>query len=208
VRTLVTTLGLAYPLLVYAGLVFVGPRAVVVATGVIVALHLAAGRRRWGGADVRRALVPVVLVGGVFVAAAVVNDGRVFLFVPALVNFAMLVGFARTLYRGPSMIETFARLQRPELPASRGPYLRAVTSVWCAFFAANILVSVALACRGTLAAWTLYNGLLAYVLVGVLLAAERVYRAWHFRGDRTHSGERLDRIVRRVFPARPAGESR
>ena len=207
-RTLVTVLGLAYPLLVYAGLVFVGPRAVVVAAGVIVVLHLAAARGRWRSADVRRAAVPALLVGGILAVVAVLNDGRVFLFVPALVNFGMLVGFARTLYRGPSMIETFARLQRPGLPASRGPYLRAVTWVWCAFFAANVLVSVALACWGTLAAWTLYNGLLAYVLVGALLAIERVYRAWHFRGDRDHCGEGLDGIVRRVFPARPAGESR
>jgi uncharacterized membrane protein len=197
VRVLVAVVGLGYPLLVYTGLLLVEPRVLVGAAALVLLAHAVWSWRGWTRGDVLRVAVPAVLVAGVLVAAAVVDDGRVFLFVPALVNGAMLIGFARTLVRGPSMLETFARLRHPELPASRGPYLRAVTGVWCGFFIVNITISVLLALYSTLATWTVYNGILAYVLVGVLLAGERVYRYWRFRG---YHGGRLDSLFRRVFP--------
>lgn len=205
-RTLLASLALTYPLLIGAGLVLVGPRILVAAAVVVLLLHVGAGWRRWRRDDVTRAAVPAVLVAAVLGAVAILDDGRLLLFVPALVNTAMLVSFARTLRgHGPSMIETFARLRHPELPASRGPYLRAVTWLWCAFFVVNIAVSVALAGWGTLAAWTVYNGVVAYILVGLLLAGERVYRYWRFRG---YHGGPLDPIFRRVFPPPAAGGPR
>jgi uncharacterized membrane protein len=202
---LVAVVGLGYPLLVYAGLVYFGPRVLVASAAVLLAAHAGVNWRRWRRSDLVRAAVPLALAGVVLVAAAVLDDGRVFLFVPAVVNGVMLIAFARTLVRGPSMIETFARLRHPELPASRGPYLRAVTAVWCAFFAVNIAVSLFLALRSTLSAWTLYNGIIAYVLAGLVVAGERVYRYWRFRG---YHGDLFDPVFRRVFPPRAAGGQR
>ena len=204
-RVLFAVVGLAYPLLVYAGLSLFEPRVLVGVAAVALVVHIAAGWRRWRGEDVARAAVPVVLVAVVLATTAFLNDGRVFLFVPALVNAAMLAAFAKSLAHGPSMIETFARLSHPEMPASRGPYLRALTWVWCAFFVGNIAVSTALALWSTVAAWALYNGVIAYGLVGVLLAGERIYRYWRFRG---YHGDPLDVIFRRVFPPPAAGGGR
>jgi len=205
VRVLVVVVGLGYPLLVYAGLVYFGPQVVVASAAVLLVAHAGVTWRHWRRSDVVRAVVPLALAGVVLASAAVLDDGRVFLFVPAIVNGVMLIAFARTLGRGPSMIETFARLRRPEVPASRGPYLRTVTAVWCAFFALNIAISLFLALRSTLSAWTLYNGIVAYVLAGLLLAAERVYRYWRFRG---YHGDLFDPVFRRVFPPRAAGGQR
>jgi uncharacterized membrane protein len=202
---LVAVVGLGYPLLVYAGLVYFGPRVLVASAAVLLAAHAGVNWRRWRRSDLVRAAVPLALAGVVLVAAAVLDDGRVFLFVPAVVNGVMLIAFARTLVRGRSKIETFARLRHPELPASRGPYLRAVTAVWCAFFAVNIAVSLFLALRSTLSAWTLYNGIIAYVLAGLVVAGERVYRYWRFRG---YHGDLFDPVFRRVFPPRAAGGQR
>lgn len=202
---LVAIVGLGYPLLIYAELVYFGPRVLVASAAVLLAVHAATSWRRWRRSDLVRAVVPLALVGVVLAVAAVLDDGRVFLFVPVLVNGVMLVAFARTLVRGPSMIETFARLRQPAPPASRGPYLRAVTAVWCAFFAVNIAVSLLLTLRSTLSAWTLYNGIIAYVLAGLILASERVYRYWRFRG---YHGDLFDPVFRRVFPPRAAGGQR
>src|SRR5207237_9003315 len=104
-----------------------------------------------------RVMVPVVLVAAVLVGAAIVNHGRVLLFVPAFVNGALLIACARTLRRGPSMIETYARLRHPELPASRGPFLRAVPAMLGGFFLVNITISALLALYGTLEAWPVYT---------------------------------------------------
>lgn len=204
-RVVIAVVGLAYPLLIYAGLVLVGPRTLAAVAAVVLLAHAASGWRRWRRDDLARAAVPVLLVAVVLAVAAAIDDGRIFLFVPALVNGAMLIAFARTLVRGPSIVETFARLRHPELLPSRAPYLRAVTAVWCGFFAVNIAVSLVLAVHGSLATWTLYNGLIAYLIVGLLLGAERVYRYWRFRGS---YGDLLDPVLRRVFPPGTAGGGR
>jgi len=205
VRVLLGVAALAYPLLVYAGLRLLGPRALAVAGAVLLVAHAGSAWRRWRRSDIARLVVPAALVTAVLAVAAVFNDSRTFLFVPALVNGALLIGFARTLVRGPSMIETIARLRHPELPVSRGPYLRAVTWLWCGFFAVNVIVSLVLALGSTLAAWTLYNGLLVYVLMGLLFAGERVYRYWRFRG---YHGDPFDPLFRRLFPPPATGGGR
>ena len=204
-RVVIAVVGLAYPLLIYAGLVLIGPRTLAAVAAVVLLAHAASGWRRWRRDDLARAAVPVLLVAVVLAVAAAIDDGRIFLFVPALVNGAMLIGFARTLVRGPSIVETFARLRHPELLPGRAPYLRAVTAVWCGFFAVNIAVSLVLAVHGSLATWTLYNGLIAYLIVGLLLGAERVYRYWRFRGS---YGDLLDPVLRRVLPPGTAGGGR
>ncbi len=204
-RVVIAVVGLAYPLLIYAGLVLIGPRTLAAVAAVVLLAHAASGWRRWRRDDLARAAVPVLLVAVVLAVAAAIDDGRIFLFVPALVNGAMLIAFARTLVRGPSIVETFARLRHPELLPGRAPYLRAVTAVWCGFFAVNIAVSLVLAVHGSLATWTLYNGLIAYLIVGLLLGAERVYRYWRFRGS---YGDLLDPVLRRVLPPGTAGGGR
>ena len=204
-RVIIAVVGLAYPLLIYAGLVLLGPRTLAAVAAVVLLAHAASGWRRWRRDDLARAAVPVLLVAVVLAVAAAIDDGRIFLFVPALVNGAMLIAFARTLVRGPSIVETFARLRHPELLPGRAPYLRAVTAVWCGFFAVNIAVSLVLAVHGSLATWTLYNGLIAYLIVGLLLGAERVYRYWRFRGS---YGDLLDPVLRRVLPPGTAGGGR
>jgi len=205
VRVLVAVVGLGYPLLVYAGLLVFEPRVLVAIAGGLLLARGASNWRAWNRRDVRRVMMPVSLVAAVLAVAAILNDGRAFLFVPALVNGALLIGFGRSLVRGPSMIETYARLRHPEMPASRAPYLRTLTGMWCVVFAVNLTISLLLALYGTLEAWTLYNGILAYALIGSLLAAERVYRYWRFRG---YHGDLLDPLFRRVFPPPAAGGPR
>jgi len=205
VRVLVAVVGLGYPLLVYAGLLVFEPRVLVAIAGGLLLARGASSWRAWNRRDVRRVMMPVSLVAAVLAVAAILNDGRAFLFVPALVNGALLIGFGRSLVRGPSMIETYARLRHPEMPASRAPYLRTLTGMWCVVFAVNLTISLLLALYGTLEAWTLYNGILAYALIGSLLAAERVYRYWRFRG---YHGDLLDPLFRRVFPPPAAGGPR
>jgi uncharacterized membrane protein len=95
---------------------------------------------------------------------------------PSLVNLGLLVAFGSTLVRGPTMIEKFARMGNPELGEHAVRYTRRVTQVWCVFFALNGAFSAYTALFWTPAAWSLYNGAIAYGLVGVLLAGEIAWR--------------------------------
>ena len=100
---------------------------------------------------------------------------------PALVNAGLLLSFAATLRSGPSMIEKFARMRLPDLQPRAVRYTRRVTQVWCIFFALNGLTALVAALYWSRGAWALYNGVIAYVLVGVLIAAEAAFRHWVVR---------------------------
>jgi len=199
VKVLAVALGLAYPLLVYAGLSYFEPRSLALALGLAVAVRIAMAARGREGVDVRRLLLAPVAVGGVLALAPLSNEARVFLFVPALVNLALLASFAHTLRQGPSMIETYARLQVDDLSAAEREYAVGVTRAWCVFFLANGCVCLWLAIRASVAGWALYTGLLSYVLMALLFAAELLYRTWRFR--RYHGGF-LNPLLERMFPPR------
>jgi uncharacterized membrane protein len=201
-RGLEAVAGLAYPFVVYLGLQMVSTRTLAAVLAVLVIAR--AGRR------LRRAswavLAPVASAGAVVLTvvtlAALFDDGRVFTLVPVVVNLGLFVAFARSLVSGgPSLVESFARLQYRTLPAEAAAYCRRVTALWCVFFVLNAAFTFWLALRASLAAWTLYTGLLAYVVVGALFALEHVYRAWRYR----HYEDGLaDVVLRRIFPPRPA----
>jgi len=199
VKALRILAGIGYPFLMFASLSFFRAREVALVLGLLLAIRAFADRRRFRREDIARVLPLVGLVAGIVLLAAIFNEGRFFLFVPALVTVALLISFARTLGSGPSMVETFAQLQGHVLTNEMTRYCRTVTSLWCAFFVLNSGVIVWLALYGSLAWWTAYTGLVSYALIGLLLLGEVVYRAWRFRYYR---GGILDGVLRRVFPPR------
>ena len=91
---------------------------------------------------------------------------------PVWVNVVMLAVFGYSLFHPPSVVERLARLQEPDLPASGVAYTRQVTKVWCVFFVLNGAAAAFTALYCTDAVWALYNGLIAYVLMGCLMGIE------------------------------------
>jgi uncharacterized membrane protein len=200
-RTLRALLTVAYPFAIYAALHGLGPRSVALCFAAIVALRAALTWRRARREDLRRLLVPALLLGLVPAGTLLAGDPRFLLLVPALVNGALLVSFGRTLFGGPTLVESFARMQVGDLPEDEVLYCRHVTLVWCAFFAVNGAVSLWLARRGDLAAWTLYTGGISYLLVGLLFASEFLVRCFRFG---RYEGTLVEPLFRRLFRARPA----
>ena len=172
-------LWVAYPFAIFFGLRWLEPRTLALAIGGLlllrVVLHSPGSRT-----ELRRLLWPALLVTVVIGVTLAFNEGRALLFVPVAVNVALLVAFGRTLRNGPSMIETFARLQHPDLSPERVRHCRTFTGIWCVFFCVNAAVCVALALYGDVGLWTLHTGLLSYGFIGLLLAAEFVVRWLRF----------------------------
>lgn len=95
---------------------------------------------------------------------------------PVMVNLAMLCAFGFSLISPPSMIERMARLREPDLPAEAVLYTRRVTQVWCVFFLFNGSMGLATALWASPEIWSLYNGVIAYLLMGVLFGGEYLVR--------------------------------
>ncbi|TDV39020.1 putative membrane protein [Paraburkholderia caballeronis] len=112
------------------------------------------------------------------VAIVLTNSERIMRLYPAFVNLGLLVAFCATLVKGPSMIEKFARMTYADPPAHIVRYTRRVTQLWCGFFAANGAFSAWTAFCWPASAWSLYNGAIAYALIGVLIVGEIAWRKW------------------------------
>ena len=72
--------------------------------------------------------------------------------------------------------ERLARLSEPDLPDKAIRYTRQVTIAWSVFFLCNGVLAAALTLWAPLAWWTLYNGLISYLLMGLLFAVEWLVR--------------------------------
>ena len=102
---------------------------------------------------------------------------------PMMINGLMLALFGSSLWQKQTIIERFARLQTPDLSLRGVRYTRKVTQLWCGFFMFNIAVSVITLYFNLLHYWALYNGVIAYVLMGILMAGEWIVRQYVKKQD-------------------------
>ena len=186
-------LAIAYPILIYYGL----SRFSVRAMGLVIAVLVIAGVIVRGRGKFATVASPAVGVLALVALSAVLEDQRFILAMPALINLVLLITFGRTLTRDRMpMIERFARLQTDVLNDDQLGHCRAWTTLWCGFFFVNGLAAAVLAVFAPIAWWTLYTGLIAYVLMGLMFAVEFVIRRYRFR---EYGGGLHDRILRALF---------
>ena len=95
---------------------------------------------------------------------------------PVLVNGVLLAVFGYSLAAPPSMIERLALLREPVLSPAAKVYTRRVTQLWCVFFLFNGAVALGTALWASQAVWSLYTGVIAYVLMGLLFGVEFLVR--------------------------------
>ncbi len=173
----------SYPVLVYATIGRFGPAGIAVVLVVICVARLAALNFRGRGSVGGRGIV-LVCIGGLVLAAVSYwrDSSSPVLFYPALVNAVLLTMFAVSLWRPPTIIERIARIREPELPPAAVIYTRRVTIVWSVFFALNGAAALYTAVATPVETWTLYNGFIAYLLIGALFVAELAVRSvWKAR---------------------------
>jgi uncharacterized membrane protein len=95
---------------------------------------------------------------------------------PVAVNAIMLMVFLTSLWHGMPVVERLARLREPDLPPEAIRYTRQVTWAWCGFFAFNGTIAAGTALYASLKTWTLYNGVISYVLIALMFSGEWVLR--------------------------------
>ncbi|MCG9713827.1 hypothetical protein L1D29_13475 [Shewanella insulae] len=164
---------LGYPLAVYFGLNYLPPGVIALLLCSLLLLRLALQRQQ-----VRAMMLPIVV--GILLTAGsyLAKQTSWLLYYPVVINLSMLALFTYSLKHGPTMIERLARLKEPDLPDEAIPYLRKVTQIWCGLFVFNGIMALYTASATSLATWTLYNGFIAYLLIGTLLGGEWLYRTF------------------------------
>ena len=176
VTAVLVVLTVLYPLGVYLAMGRVPPHWLALLLVLLAALRAVATRQRFWWAVAAGAAVLAL-------AAWWQGDALAVKLYPVLVNAVLLVVFAVSLRHPPSVVERLARLSESDLPPSGVRYTRKVTAVWCVFFVANGAAAAYTAAFSSDATWALYNGLIAYVLMGCLMGGEWCVRLLVKRRD-------------------------
>lgn len=169
-RWLAVSIVVAYPIAIWLGQGRVEAKFL----AVLLLIPLVTQHRRLGFGAVGRWCFGAVLI--LLIVSVWDNTMMPLKFYPVLVNVGLLGAFGTSLIFPPSFVERLARMREPDLPAQSVGYMRRVTQVWCVFFAVNGAVALATALWASPAVWSLYNGVVAYLLMGLLFAGEYLMR--------------------------------
>ncbi|TPH12233.1 hypothetical protein [Litorilituus lipolyticus] len=160
---------LIYPVLVYFGLQYVKPSYLAAFFALIFAY-------RYFSQDKRKGKIPhlnilFISVTSLLAFSMLANSAIALKFYPVVVNVSFLVIFAYSLWKPPSVVEVIASLQE-ELDQQGIIYTRNVTKVWCVFFSVNAMIATWTIFQEDQSYWLIYNGLVSYVLMGLLMLIE------------------------------------
>jgi uncharacterized membrane protein len=171
-NVLAVAITLLYPLAIWLGQGHFEPRVLAILLILVVLARLHALK-------VRPAVI--LWLGGtlLLLAVAVWTNGMLPLkLYPVIVNLALLGLFVYSLIFPPPVVERIARMREPNLPPAAVGYTRRVTQLWCIFFAVNGTIALVTALWTSPRIWWFYNGLIAYVAMGILFAGEYCVRRY------------------------------
>jgi len=141
-------------------------------------------------------IIPASVLGVVAIGVSALTDTTIgFKLYPLAINSAMLMVFAYSYLKPPTVIETFARLTEKNMSPLAVQYTARVTLVWCLFFIVNGLVSLYTALFMSLDNWMIYNGFLSYILMGTLMLVEYLVR---LKVKKKHALESTETTARSV----------
>lgn len=205
---------LAYPAAVFLLLERAGPLALTALFALVAGLRLLLARHL----STQSVTLGLLAIGALCIAAVLLRSILAVQLYPVGLSLAAALWCGYTLISPPSAIErllAMANASRAKLPArlrqhiplarsgesatSSGLvppsaaqliYMRRLTLVWLAFFLLNGSIATYTAFSTTTATWALYNGFISYLLVGLLLGVELLYRPIYQRrhGEGTDHG--------------------
>ena len=173
-----------YPFGIYFGMQHFGPRVLSALLFLVFALRYVLSKGKVGALKLKL-LMPMSVLGAVFCLLVFLLDQEQALkFYPVIMNLFFFCVFLYSLKNPPPLIERVARLMEPELPPRGVLHARQVTIAWSVFFVVNGGLAFYTALYSSMEFWTLYNGLLSYLLMGLMFAVEYGVRRVRMGQDR------------------------
>lgn len=176
-KIILTIITILYPLAVYFGIKYFEPRMLSLLLVFVFIYFLFAAQTASKSAKYLALSGILVLIIGLLT----LNNIIFIKLYPILMNVIFFFMFSYTLIKPPSMVERFARITHKDLPQYVIKYTKNVTIVWCVFLLFNSIISIYTSFWTSLATWTLYNGLISYLLMGTLFIGEYVVRCFVIR---------------------------
>ena len=113
-------------------------------------------------------------------ASAVTGSTKMLLYYPVLVNSILFVLFAGSLRTKEPLLLRIVRARGVTINAHMPRYLTRLTAIWAGFFVINGMIAV-WTTTASMEVWTIYNGMISYVLIAILALCELVFRRHYKR---------------------------
>ena len=158
---------LAWPFLIGFGLANNSLHGILPVMALVLLLRVCQARRQ--GGPLRYLFVSVALAGIALCAASyVLHAHQWVLLYPVVVNLVMLVVFGGSLWTAMPVVERLARLREPDLSPA--------VSLPAPLSDINGAIALFTVLHADIRLWTLWNGMIAYLLMGTLMAGEWLVR--------------------------------
>jgi uncharacterized membrane protein len=144
-----------------------------------------------------RCIVPLFAIIVAYITGILLKSSTHILYLPLLVSSIFLISFSCGLLSPPNTVEMFARRLVSDLSIEEIAYCRCVALIWVCFLGVNGVAAYYTACCTSLRIWSLYNGFITYIMMGLLFAVELSYRSWRFR---RYAGLPTDFFFKKLFP--------
>lgn len=177
-NTFLALLILLYPVGVYFGLQYLEPKYIALGLSCVVILRVLLSKKISASHQKFITFCSLIIVGIILFHSILSTSSLGLKLYPVFMSLLFLSVFSYSIIKPPTIIEQFARLQDPDLPQEAIGYTKKITIIWCAFFVFNAMVSGYTVFFVTTEVWTLYNGLISYLLMGLLFVGEILYRKW------------------------------
>lgn len=145
--------------------------------------------------------------GAIWIAglAFLARSPRLLQSLASLACFYVSMRIAASLFEERTFVERWSRRIDLDFPDFKAPYCRAITFLWCVFFAAQSFGLLWAVQRASLTGWMLAAGALFHASGVALLAAEFALRQWWFRD---YGRGPVSRAFARLFPATDTARGR
>lgn len=184
-KVLVIVSAVLYPVIIYVTLSYfdASPRVLALVLVFVAIFYFIAHTDNARGELVKRVQFwGVIAAASVLAAVTFITENAGFVkFYPVSTNLFLLFSFFITLVRPPNIIFRFAQVQDKSISTSENKeyiesYCKKVTIVWIVFFICNGFIAALSAFLFSHFAWALYNGLISYILIGLVFLVELLVR--------------------------------
>lgn len=187
-RIPVIIVSILYPFFVFAGMVYfkMSPRVFVAVLACLLLLNLLAdwGSFKKGGSKkmfILRLIGMTLAIGIIATLVIVTDDAGYSKLYPVIISVLFFGVFSFSLIKPPTIIWRLASMQDKKLAVNPhrekiASYCRKVTVIWCVFFVFNGSMAVFTTFFASDIVWSVYNGLISYILMGLLFGIEFLVR--------------------------------
>jgi uncharacterized membrane protein len=172
---------LLYPFIVYVGLSWFEPSILALALVFLTLIRVYFSKNKTVSPLLKIVAINAILLLGFNVFA---NSALLLKLYPVVISFSFFSVFIYSIFKPPTVI-TLVASARDKLTENAVIYTRKVTLVWCFFFIINGLIALWTVFQSD-EYWTLYNGIISYILMGILFACEWLVRRNFKKHDRSN----------------------